>query len=210
MFDKEEIFQRYPALTSCKNAMEQALDTLIQTAKDSGTVLVCGNGGSCADSDHIVGELMKGFLKKRPLSRETLEQWKEAFGEEAAEKAASLQQGIRAISLPAQSAVLSAFANDCDPEMVYAQLAWNYANPGDYFIGITTSGNSKNVVAAARAAKLKGAFVLGMTGEKESNLSKIADVTIRVPVQETFKVQEYHLPVYHWLCAGVEDAMFTE
>ena len=210
MYDKDEIFLRYPDLTVCREDMEKALDALVATAKVNGKVLVCGNGGSCADSDHIVGELMKGFLKKRPLPAEEIKMWSEMFGDEGAKQAEMLQQGIRAISLPAQSAILSAFANDCDPDLVYAQLAWSYADEKDVIICLTTSGNSANVVAAARAAKLRGSFVIGMTGEKESCLSEIADVTIRVPVSETFKVQEYHLPIYHWLCAAVEDVMFDK
>lgn len=207
MFDKERIFQRFPELIPCRDSMEKALTALIATAKADGKVLCCGNGGSCADSDHIVGELMKGFLKKRPLSQDDRAAWETAYGDDGA---ARLQGGIQAISLPAQSALISAFCNDCDPSMIYAQLAWNYARPGDYFIGITTSGNSENVVQAAKAAKLRGAFVLGLTGQKDSKLSALADVTIQVPEQETYRVQEYHLPVYHWLCAGVEDAMFGE
>ena len=162
MFDKEEIFQRYPELIACKADMEKALEALIATARQGGQVLVCGNGGSCADSDHIVGELMKGFLKKRPLSDADLELWKAQYGEEGGSQAEGLQQGIRAVSLPAQSAVLSAFANDCDPESAYAQLAWNYAQKDDFFIGISTSGNAKNVNAAALSHQMNQASALSV------------------------------------------------
>lgn len=210
MFDKEGIFLRFPELSICRAAMEKALSALIQTAKADAKVLCCGNGGSCADSDHIVGELMKGFLKKRPLSDRTKELWKDAYGESGILAAKHLQDGIQAISLPSQSALLSAFCNDCDPNLMYAQLAWNYARKGDVLIAISTSGKAENVLAASRAAKLRGAFVLGLTGKKDSPLSDLADVTIQVPAQETYLVQEYHLPVYHWLCAGVEDALFEE
>lgn len=207
MFDKNEIFERFPELEACREDMEKALAALIATAKADGKILCCGNGGSCADSDHIVGELMKGFLKKRPLCEADRKRWQDAYGDDGA---ARLQGGIQAISLPSQAALLSAYCNDCDPELVYAQLAWNYARENDILIGLTTSGNSLNVVAAAKAAKLRGALVLGLTGMKESKLSALADVTIRVPIQETYRVQEYHLPVYHWLCAGVEDALFEK
>ena len=210
MFDKEGLFKRFPELEVCRNDMERALAALIATAKADAKVLCCGNGGSCADSDHIVGELMKGFLKKRPLAVEDQKLWVNAYGEAGAKAVGQLQGGIQAISLPSQAALLSAYCNDCEPELMYAQLAWNYARKGDMLIGITTSGNAKNVLAAARAAKLRGAFVLGLTGKKNSALSEIADVTIHVPEQETYRVQEYHLPVYHWLCAGVEDAMFDD
>ncbi len=210
MFDKEGIFTRFPELKVCRDAMEKALAGLIAAAKGDGRILCCGNGGSCADSDHIVGELMKGFLKKRPLGDADRKLWSDAYGEAGIRAAQQLQGGIQAISLPSQAALLSAYCNDCDPELMYAQLAWNYARTGDVLIGITTSGNARNVLAAARAAKLRGAFVLGLTGRKNSALSEIADVTIQVPEQETYRVQEYHLPVYHWLCAGVEDAMFEK
>ena len=210
MFNKEEIFARYPALASCRADMERALQLLTDCAKADGKILVCGNGGSAADSEHIVGELMKGFLKKRPLSETDVAQWEMTFGEEGAATAKGLQGGIQAISLPSQVALLSAVCNDNDPATLYAQLAWNYARPGDVLIGISTSGNAKNVNGAAQAAKARGAAVIGLTGSKESKLSAVADVTVRVPDTETYRIQEYHLPVYHWLCALVEEAMFDQ
>ena len=124
--------------------------------------------------------------------------------------AIALQGGIRAIALPSQTAVLSAFANDADPEGVYAQLAWNYARPGDCLIAVSTSGGAVNVRQAARAARLRGAKVIALTGERESELGRLADAAIRVPARETYRVQEYHLPVYHWLCAVLEDRFFAE
>lgn len=208
MFNRDEIFERYPALKACRADMEQALELLLACARADGKVLVCGNGGSAADSEHIVGELMKGFLKKRPLSGEDLADWHVHFGDEGEETARGLQGGIQAISLPSQVALLSAVCNDNDPATLYAQLSWNYARPGDVLMGISTSGNAKNVLGAARAAKVRGAAVIGLTGSRESKLSAVADVTIRVPDTETYRVQEYHLPVYHWLCALVEEAMF--
>ena len=208
MFNREEIFERYPALEACRADMEKALALLIGCAKADGKILVCGNGGSAADSEHIVGELMKGFLKKRPLPAADVEKWSGFEG--GAEMAKGLQGGIQAISLPSQVALLSAVCNDNDPATLYAQLAWNYAREKDVLIGISTSGNAKNVLGAAHAAKARGATVIGLTGSKESKLSAVADVTICVPDTETYRIQEYHLPVYHWLCALVEEAMFTE
>lgn len=210
MFNKEEIFERYPALAACRADMEKALALLIDCAKADGKILVCGNGGSAADSEHIVGELMKGFLKKRPLPCSAVADWEKAFGAEGADTAKGLQGGIQAISLPSQVALLSAVCNDNDPATLYAQLSWNYAREKDVLIGISTSGNAKNVLGAARAAKVRGATVIGMTGMRESKLSSVADVTIRVPDTETYRIQEYHLPVYHWLCALVEEAMFEQ
>ena len=210
MFDREDVFKRYPALEACRGDMEAALQALIDCAEAGGKVLVCGNGGSAADSEHIVGELMKGFLKKRPLSVEDVDKWEAAFGPDGAATARGLQGGIPAISLPSQVALLSAVCNDNDPATLYAQLAWNYARPGDVLIGISTSGNAKNVLGAAQAAAVQGAMVIGMTGSRESKLSAVADVTIRVPETETYKIQEYHLPVYHWLCACLEDVLFAQ
>lgn len=208
MFDKELIFTRYPALYTCKGDMEKALSFLTRLAKENKKVMVCGNGGSAADSEHIVGELMKGFLLKRPLSDEFKNKWRARYGNGDEETLDAMQGGIKAISLPSQIGVLSAFLNDCEPQALYAQLAYNYAEEGDMLICISTSGNSKNTVLAAKAAKLKDATVVSLTGEKESKLSEISDICIRIPAEETYQVQEYHLPVYHWLCAAVEDEIY--
>lgn len=196
----EHLIKRYPALSACREDIKQAEKLLIDTYKHGGKVLVCGNGGSAADSEHIVGELMKGFLLKRPVA--------DARIPEALR--GKLQGALPAISLVSQSAILSAYSNDVDPDMVYAQLVYGYANEGDLVIGLSTSGNSKNVVYAQMVAKAVGAKTLSLTGEKESRLSELSDVTIRVPETETYKVQELHLPVYHYLCAAVEKTFFHE
>ncbi len=196
----EHLIKRYPALSVCKEDIKQAEKLLVDTYKHGGKVLVCGNGGSAADSEHIVGELMKGFLLKRPVA--------DARIPEALR--GKLQGALPAISLVSQSAILSAYSNDVDPDMVYAQLVYGYANEGDLVIGLSTSGNSKNVVYAQMVAKAVGAKTLSLTGEKESRLSELSDVTIRVPETETYKVQELHLPVYHYLCAAAEKTFFHE
>ena len=192
------LYETYPALSVCRDDIEKAIEQMLHTYRQGGKLLLCGNGGSAADSDHIVGELMKGFLLPRPVTDERLPQ----------RLRRGLQGSLPAISLPSQSAVLSAFCNDVDPEMMYAQLVYGYGRPGDLVVGISTSGNSKNVVNALEVAKCLGLSTLALTGEKESRLSQLADVTIRVPAVETYLVQEYHLPVYHYLCARVEQAMF--
>lgn len=192
------LYETYPALSVCRDDVEKAIEQMLHTYRQGGKLLLCGNGGSAADSDHIVGELMKGFLLSRPVTDERLPQ----------RLRRGLQGSLPAISLPSQSAVLSAFCNDVDPEMMYAQLVYGYGRPGDLVVGISTSGNSKNVVNALEVAKCLGLSTLALTGEKESRLSQLADVTIRVPAVETYLVQEYHLPVYHYLCARVEQAMF--
>ena len=203
-----ELLERYPALNVCAAEIAKAADLLEATARRDGTVLTCGNGGSCADADHIVGELMKGFLSKRPMDEAGKKAFREALGEDADLFTERLQRPIRAVSLTAQTAVLSAFANDVDPDLVYAQLTYGYAKKGDLLIGISTSGNAANVTAAAKVAKAAGAFTVALTGARESKLSAVCDVTIRVPETETFKVQELHLPVYHYLCAAVEQRLF--
>lgn len=194
----EELLKRYPALSECKADISAALDLIVNTYENKGKILVCGNGGSAADSEHIVGELMKGFMSKRHVYDERIP--------ERLRK--NLQGALPAISLPSQTAVLSAFINDVSPDMMYAQLVYGYANKNDLVIGISTSGNSENIVNAVETANAVGAKTLSLTGIRESRLSEISDVTIKVPETETYKVQEYHLPVYHYLCAEVEKYFF--
>lgn len=193
-----ELLLRYPMLVECKKDIEKALELMLSTYKNGGKVLVCGNGGSAADSEHIVGELMKGFLKKREVKDECIPEYLRK----------NLQGALPAISLPSQCAVLSAFINDVEPEMMYAQLVYGYAKKNDLVIGISTSGNSKNIVNAIEVANCIGAKTLSLTGKNESKLFEISNVTIRVPEIETYKVQELHLPVYHYLCAETESILF--
>ncbi len=195
-----ELLMRYPALNKCKDEIENALELITDTYKNGGKVLVCGNGGSAADSEHIVGELMKGFMLKREVKDERLPEHLRK----------NLQGALPAISLPSQSAILSAFINDVEPDMMYAQLVYGYGRENDLLICLSTSGNSKNCVNAAEVAKCIGVKVLSMTGAKISKLSELSDCTIKVPETETFKVQEYHLPVYHYLCAMVEKYFFDK
>ena len=206
---RTELFERYPCLCACEKDIDAARELICETYRRGGTVYVCGNGGSCSDSDHIVGELMKGFLLRRKLQAADTAKFAEMF-EDGAEFAANLQGALPAVSLTAQTAILSAFANDVEPDMVYAQLVYGYARENDLVIGLSTSGNSKNVVNAIKAAKFRGAKTLWMTGMKESKLSAMSDVTVRVPETETFKIQELHLPVYHYLCAAVEEEFFAK
>ncbi|MBQ8818311.1 MAG: SIS domain-containing protein [Clostridia bacterium] len=198
---RTELLVRYPCLEAVIDSIDAAAQMMVDTYKNGGTVLVCGNGGSCADSDHIVGELMKGFLSLRPMSEEQKSCMSDILDEDILSK---LQRGIPAISLPAQSAVISAYANDVDPELVYAQLVFGYGKKQDMLIGLSTSGNSKNVVAAAKVARAMGIKTLALTGARDSRLSELCDVTVKAPEIETFKVQELHLPIYHYLCAYVE------
>lgn len=196
----KELLTRYPNLKQCCESIEEARKILISAYKNGGKVLVCGNGGSAADCEHIVGELMKGFKMRRSVCDDRIP--------ERLRK--NLQGALPAISLPAQCAILTAFINDVKPDMMYAQLVYGYAKENDLVIGLSTSGNSKNVVNAITVAKSMGVKTLSLTGEKESELSNLSDVTVRVPETETFKIQELHLPVYHYLCAEVEKEMFEK
>lgn len=204
----ERLLECYPELAVCRAEIEQAADRMTDCYRQGGKILVCGNGGSCADSDHIVGELMKGFLLRRPMREAQSREFRRALGDGADRFAERLQCGIPAISLPSQAAVLSAFANDVDPELVYAQLVFGYARREDLLICLSTSGNSRNVAAAAEVARAMGVGAIALTGERESRLSELCGLCIRVPQTETYRVQELHLPVYHYLCAEVEARVF--
>ena len=209
MNDKmKELFQRYPALVSCEESLNAALSAMEKTYRNGGTILLCGNGGSCADCDHIVGELMKGFLSLRPMDDATKRALTERCTEDGAKMAERLQRGIPAISLAAHAGVMTAFSNDVDPDLVYAQLVYAFARPHDLVMGISTSGNSKNVVAALKMAAAMGLSNVGLTGGKDCAMDSICDVTVKAPETETFKVQEYHLPIYHYLCAALEETLF--
>lgn len=193
-----------PGLNNCKQDIKKAVNVILSCYRAGGMVLVCGNGGSAADSEHIVGELMKGFLKKRPIPA----QHREIIGD--SELYNNMQGAIPAISLSSQTSLITAFMNDVDPAMVFAQQVYGYRNKNNVLIGITTSGNSQNVVNAAKIAGAFGIKTIGMTGESGGKLSNICDISIKVSATETYKVQELHLPAYHALCAMVESEIFKE
>ena len=203
-----ELLNRYPQLVPVKDTLENATAAIIGCYQNHGKLLLCGNGGSCADCDHIVGELMKGFLKKRPLSDEQKSEMLRNAPYLDAETLRKLQGGLPAIALPSIAALNSAFCNDVEPELIYAQSLISLGNKSDILIAISTSGNSKNVCAAAAVAKGLGLTVIALTGASGGKLKSIADICIAVPETETFKVQELHLPVYHYLCAATEEAFF--
>lgn len=203
-----DLLRRYPILEVCKKDIEKAKDALIECYKNDGKVLICGNGGSCADSDHIVGELMKGFLKQRPLSEEQKTNMKKNFDLVDDELLSKLQGGLPAIALPSITALNSAFCNDVDPELIYAQSLMGLGRKHDVLIAISTSGNSKNVFGAVKVAKALGVKVIGLTGNMCGRLKEYSNISICVPETETYKIQELHLPVYHYLCAAVEDFFY--
>ena len=204
------LIDRYPKLKVCREDIVQAY-SLLETAYQSGRkMLVCGNGGSASDSEHIVGELMKEFKLKRKVYSDQATALKAIDPELGQVLADNLQGALPAICLTGHSSLTTAFMNDANADLVFAQQVNGYGKPGDVFLGISTSGNSKNVLYAAVNAKAKGLKVIGLTGAKESKLMKYADVCIRVPETETYKIQEYHLPVYHCLCLMLEEKFFGE
>lgn len=205
-----ELIKRYPVLASCKADLEAAAAALIEMYENGGQLLLAGNGGSCADCDHIVGELMKGFLKKRPLSSAKKAEMKENCDLLDDDILCKLQDALPAVSLPSIAGLNSAFCNDVDPELIYAQSVLAMGRKGDIFMGMSTSGNAGNVFAAAKTAKGLGLKVIGLTGEGGGKLKTVADICIRVPETETYKIQELHLPVYHYLCAAVEAHFYCE
>lgn len=203
-----ELVNRYPVLESVRDDIEKVYKVLVECYENGGKLLVVGNGGSAADSEHIVGELMKGFVKKRPVSEEMREALLRMDPERGAALADNLQGGLPAIALTAHTALNTAFANDKDPVMIYAQQVNGYGKAGDVFLGISTSGNAENVMYAAVTAKAKGLKVLALTGKDGGKLAKIADVSIIVPSKETYQIQELHLPVYHALCLMLEEHFY--
>ena len=206
IFDR--LFFNYPELADCKEDIINTFKTLVGCYERSGKVLICGNGGSAADSEHIVGELMKGFILKREIPLKDKEKIKAVFPEDADYLAGNLQRALPAISLVSQTSLSTAYINDIAADMVYAQQVYGYAHEGDVLIGISTSGNASNVVNAVKIAKVFGIKTIGITGKSGGILKKLCDITIRVPAEETFRIQEYHLPVYHALCAAVEQEFF--
>lgn len=204
------LIERYPKLVVCKEDIKKAYELLEAAYSNGRKLLVCGNGGSASDSEHIVGELMKEFKLKRKVYSDHAAALKAIDSELGQVLAENLQGALPAICLTGHSSLTTAFMNDANADLVFAQQVNGYGKPGDVFLGISTSGNSKNVLYAAVNAKAKGLKVIGLTGAKENKLMKYADVCIRVPETETYKIQEYHLPVYHCLCLMLEDKFFGE
>ena len=201
-----ELIDRYPDLSEQKDNIENAIQILIDSYKNGGKLLVCGNGGSSADSQHIVGELMKGFLKERALNDEEMKKYAEFEDRDLI--CSNLQKALPAISLTSEGALFTAYCNDKNADMVFAQQVYGYGKPGDVLLAISTSGNSKNVVLAAEVAKAEGLKVIGLTGEKVGKLDAFSDVVIKALFSGAYEVQERHLPVYHCICLALEEEFF--
>lgn len=205
----QRLVERYPDLDACTSDIIAAFQLCADTYHLSGKMLLCGNGGSASDCDHIVGELMKGFLSKRPVPfafRDSLvKEWDEQEGEYLADH---LQQALPAISLTNHSALITAFANDVEPEMIFAQQVYGYGKKGDVLLALSTSGNSTNVLRAVQTARAIGMSTIGLTGKHGGRLKELSDVTITVPWERTPDIQERHLPIYHVLCTLLEKEFF--
>jgi phosphoheptose isomerase len=203
-----EMISRYPALESCKNDIREACEAVINCYSNQGKILLCGNGGSCADADHIVGELMKSFERKRPIDKHLEGRLKAVSAERGTFIAERLQNALPAISLNAHSALNSAISNDMDASMVFAQQVAGYGENGDILIAISTSGNSQNIVDSTITARAKGLTVIGLTGQNGGKMKPYCDITICVPSDSTPEIQEFHQPIYHTICRIVENTFF--
>ena len=209
MSNLDLLIMRYPHLECCKGNIIIAFEFIRDCYKNGGKLLVCGNGGSAADAEHIVGELMKGFKKARHLASIEVEKLVEIDSLMGRTLADNLQGALPAIALDGHPALTTAYMNDCEPIICFAQQVYGYGCKNDVLFAISTSGNSRNVLYAVVAAKAKGMVVIGLTGENDSKLSAMSDVCIRVPSTETYQIQELHLPIYHCLCLMLEDYFFN-
>lgn len=206
----DELICRYPALLPCRESIERAVSEIAECYRQGGKLLICGNGGSAADSQHIVGELMKGFALRRRLNKKWLAKFSSVSAAHAGYLAENLQGALPAVSLVSENALSTAFANDVAADIAFAQQVFGMGRTGDILLGISTSGNSANVIYAAVVARALGMRVIGLTGDTGGELSQLCDVCICVPSQVTFAIQEYHLPVYHAICLAVEEEFFGE
>ena len=204
----DELISRYPALSLCKDSLESALHMLCECFRGGRKLLTCGNGGSAADAEHIVGELMKGFLLPRTLGDDLYGRMQEVCPDEANYFRDNLQGALPAIALVDQIALNTAFANDQAADLSFAQQVLGLGREGDVLIAITTSGNSANVLYAVQMARVMGVKTIALTGATGGKVKNLADISICVPEDETYRIQEYHLPIYHMLCLALEQEFF--
>lgn len=205
-----ELIRRYPPLDVCAADIRAAIESLTACFQKGCKLLACGNGGSAADCEHVVGELMKAFVLPRHIAAEDRELLEKLYPEDAGYMVKNLQRALPAISLVSQVGLMTAFGNDLSADMVFAQQVLSYGQPGDILLAISTSGNSPNVLYAAKAARLRDIKVLGLTGENGGKLKALCDVCICAPSPVTYRIQEYHLPIYHTLCLCVENEFWGE
>ena len=202
------LIERYPTLHSIRQDLIDAYLVMEECYEHDGKLLIAGNGGSAADSEHIAGELMKRFKTPRPVTPEMAERLKSIDPVRGADLANNLERGLMAIPLVAHEALSTAYINDVDGLGVFAQQLFGFGRSGDVFLGISTSGNSQNVMSATVVARALGIKVIGLTGDKGGELASVAEVAVKVPETETYMIQELHLPVYHCWCLMLEDKFF--
>lgn len=205
-----DLISRYPALSVCEADIENACDVLQKCFASGGKVLLAGNGGSAADSDHITGELLKSFVLPRKIDSDFLADLEKIGSEYASYMKDKLEMALPAISLPSNTAAITANANDTDAALIFAQQIMGLGNKGDVYFAISTSGNSKNILFGAAVAKAKGLKIISLTGRDGGKLKNLSDVAIIAPEKETYKIQEFHLPIYHALCMEIEERFFGE
>lgn len=204
----QDLIERYPALSNNSENIRNAFELLRLCYEAQGTLLLAGNGGSASDADHIVGELMKGFILPRKVNNDFAEKLVSVDKEKGVELSQKLQQALPAIAVSNHNSLNTAFLNDVNGEMCFAQQVYGYGKEGDVLLAISTSGNSKNILYAAVTAKAKGMKIIGLTGRGGGKLADMADVLIAVDETETYKIQELHLPIYHCLCLMLEQRFF--
>lgn len=206
----DDLIARYPSLEACKKDISKAYQMLEKAYDNNKKLLIAGNGGSAADSEHMAGELMKRFKKARPVDDRLKDKLINIDAQRGSKLAKNLEMPLRAVPLTSHIAITTAYMNDADASGVFAQQMLGFGDKGDVFLAISTSGNSENIISACVVAKAMGIKIIGLTGEKESLLDRYADVCIKVPEKETYKIQELHLPVYHCLCLMLESNYFNK
>lgn len=203
-----ELYTRYPELQGLDHAILETFSILRDSVNGGGKILVCGNGGSASDSEHMVGELLKSFMMKRPIDRRFHDQFHKLYGAEGVSIADALESGIKAISLVSQSAFITAYSNDVDPDAIFAQQVFVYGDPGDVLVAFSTSGNSNNIIYAIKTAVVKDMKTVLFTGSDGGKAAKFAECSIKVPADKSYSIQEYHLPIYHAICAMLEQEFY--
>ncbi len=203
----KDLVSRYPSLKGLSVDLEKTVSILVECHKADKKILICGNGGSAADSEHISGELLKGFMLKRSCDENDKKLF-EKYGEDGERLSKFLQHGIKAIPLPSLSSAMTAYMNDMDSDLVYAQLTFALGGKADVLLAISTSGNSKNTYFAILVAKSLGMKTIGLTGKLGGKMNELCDVCIKAPEDQTYRVQELHLPIYHFLCLALEEEIF--
>jgi len=204
----QQLITRYPQLTGSKENIYSVFEIIKECYKKGGKLLIAGNGGSASDAEHIAGELMKSFIKKRQLPDSFISEIKKTDSDISTYLIQRLQPGLPAIALSGHASLNTACINDIDGDITFAQQVYCYGNENDVILGISTSGNANNVLYACAVAKAKNLKITGLTGESGGKLKNYCDVCVRVPETETYKIQELHLPIYHVICMMLEDYFF--